>query len=199
MDIDYLIDEVFKKQAPLDVGRIARSQSRLLISVTEHQTGRVAFLHNHRGLDLFEILRASKAIPLVYRKKVTINGVAYVDGSIGMPLAVGIQKAIAEGAGNIIVIRNGSGASMASTLFWRLHAALENDHLARAIGDYLSQQHLEPQVNAGIRMVVIDPSRPLPTHPLDNRRDHLRAAFDLGGEDIRRNSELAMLLDSLNG
>src|SRR3989344_9402491 len=39
MDIDYLIDEVFKKQAPLDVKKLKKIKQKLLFAVTNYATG----------------------------------------------------------------------------------------------------------------------------------------------------------------
>ena len=47
VDIDYLVDEVIKKQAPIDEEKIYSSKILYLIPATNVETGQVTFFSNH--------------------------------------------------------------------------------------------------------------------------------------------------------
>lgn len=76
MDIDYVIDEIFKKQEPLDIDAIKKSKIKLLIATTNLTTGDTEYFSNKD--DIFEALRASKAIVFFYGKKVQIGEYIYI-------------------------------------------------------------------------------------------------------------------------
>ncbi len=75
MDIDYLIDDIFKKQDTLDVEKIKSSKIKFYISATNIETGNPEYFGNQSNVDIFEALRASSAAPIVYNKLVNINEV----------------------------------------------------------------------------------------------------------------------------
>lgn len=104
MDIDYLIDVVFKKQAPLQVKKIYDSPIRYYIAATNAHSGTVEYFSQKDGIDIFELMRASKAIPFFYGKSVDINWSLYHDGSNSSAVELHIQKALDLGAEKIIVL-----------------------------------------------------------------------------------------------
>jgi len=108
INIDYLIDEVFKKQDPLDTSRIYKSKIDFLIPLTDAHTGEVKYFSNRDRQDIFEILRASKAMPFFYGKKIKIRDRYYIDSRFSTRIELHLQKAISMGAKNIIAI-NTSG------------------------------------------------------------------------------------------
>src|SRR3990167_9725188 len=77
MDIDFLIDDIFKKQDTLDVEKIKSSEIKFYISATNIETGEAEYFGNQSDIDIFEVLRASSAAPIVYNKLVEINGNKY--------------------------------------------------------------------------------------------------------------------------
>ena len=74
IDIDYLIDVVFKRQQPLDVKRLRESGMVFNVGTTSRDTGAVTYFSNKDTVDFFDMLRASKAMPVAYGKSVIING-----------------------------------------------------------------------------------------------------------------------------
>lgn len=105
MDINYLVYDVFKKQEPLNEQAVYNSKTKLFISSTNAKTGKLEFFSNHEGENIFEMIRASTAMPLAYHENVQIRGQKYVDtylSSLGLNLK--IQKAKQEGAKKIIII-----------------------------------------------------------------------------------------------
>jgi len=61
MDIDYLVDDIFKKQDVLDVEKVKLSKIKLFISATNIETGALEYFGNQTDVDIFEALRASSA------------------------------------------------------------------------------------------------------------------------------------------
>ena len=100
--------------------KIKSSEIKFYISATNIETGEAEYFGNQSDIDIFEVLRASSAAPIVYNKLVEINGNKYIDGAIGAPLSVNIEKAKQEGAEVIIVIDN-STYSIISNTFLKLY------------------------------------------------------------------------------
>ena len=107
LDIDYLIDTVFKKQAPLDTERIMSSSTDWFFPATDiHTQKQSRFFSKNNSLDIFEILRASMAVPFIYGKKILLEGFGYQDGDLGLTIEDSIAKARSLGATHIIVIES---------------------------------------------------------------------------------------------
>jgi predicted patatin/cPLA2 family phospholipase len=87
MDIAGLV-QVFQGEHGLDANRLAASATSLLIAVTNCNTGAA----EHVAADaqnLFQLLEATMALPVVYGRVVRVRGVPYIDGGItdAIPLA----------------------------------------------------------------------------------------------------------------
>jgi predicted patatin/cPLA2 family phospholipase len=104
IDIDYLIDDVFKKQDPLHAQKIYDSKINYYISVTNNETWKVEYLSNHDEIDVFEAMRASKAMPTFYGKIINIQWKEYVDTPNSTAIELKIKKAIELWANKIIII-----------------------------------------------------------------------------------------------
>lgn len=88
LDIDYL-DEAFRHIKALDSEKIKSSRSRFFIGVTNADTGACEFLDmQDPSIDIITAIRASTALPIVYHKDVTINGVPYSDGTTACGIPV---------------------------------------------------------------------------------------------------------------
>jgi len=72
MDVDYLVDVVFKQQEPLNIKRIRKSNSRLFISATEYKTGNPKFFTN--ADDIFEALRLQDDLQTRYTGGTVLHG-----------------------------------------------------------------------------------------------------------------------------
>ena len=72
-DIDFLIDKVFKEIEPLEVKAVRESDTRLIVTATNFETGQPTYFDNREDKDIFEVLRASKAAPVVYKKEGTFT------------------------------------------------------------------------------------------------------------------------------
>ena len=101
VDIDFFIDEICRKRVPFDITKLKNSSATLFITATDYLTGEVTYFNN-RNHDIFEALRASCAMPYLYRKHAIYEGRRYMDG--GIVEAIPVKKAIEEGCQNIIVV-----------------------------------------------------------------------------------------------
>lgn len=108
MDVDYLIDYVFKQQEPLDLKRLASTPIDWMIPITDYDTGRARYVTRADGFDPYEVLRAAKAVPFFFGKLVSIRGQRYIDGEVGPTLHEHIETTLARGATRILVINHGS-------------------------------------------------------------------------------------------
>lgn len=120
MDIDYLIDIVFKQQAPLRVKQIEKSSIDYYIATTNSRTGKVEYFSPKNKENVFELMRASKAFPFFYGKSIPINGKYYHDGSNSSWVELHIHKALSLGANKIIVIDSYTKFSPLIIRFWLL-------------------------------------------------------------------------------
>ena len=106
MDIDYLVDTVFKQQAPLNTVNLIGSTTRWRIPVTDAETRVVRYVGVEDKLNIFETLRASKAIPFLYHKKVRLGDRYYIDGAYKSTAEQHIAHARSLGAGRIVVVQH---------------------------------------------------------------------------------------------
>jgi len=102
LDIDYLWD-AFDREDPLDAHAATRNATRLLVAATSVDTGDAAYLQPAAG-ELSETLRASSAVPLLFRRFVELDGQRYTDGGVTAPVPV--EEAYRRGARHIVVIRS---------------------------------------------------------------------------------------------
>jgi predicted patatin/cPLA2 family phospholipase len=102
MDLDYLwraIDE----EDPLDVPAIFRREKRDFLAVgTSAKTGEPLYMRP-RIDDCSAVLKASSALPFLYRGSVEIDGERVIDGGIADPLPA--AEAYRLGARRIVVVR----------------------------------------------------------------------------------------------
>ena len=102
IDIDYLWD-AFAREDPLDTAAVVRSPTRLVVAATAVATGEATYFTPGAG-ELIEVLRASSAVPILFRGVVTVDGRGYVDGGVAAPIPV--EEAYRRGARDIVVVRS---------------------------------------------------------------------------------------------
>lgn len=194
LNIDYLIDAIFKEKERLNCQKIIEAEIKFFIAVTEYVTGKGSFFSDYQKIDIFEAMRASKAVPFFYGKRVEINGIKYTDGSISSPISRNIKKAIEEGAKNIIVIQDDDNKkSLWSVCFWKAYSFFVSSELRAAIEKYLISS-LDVTEFADINIVLIAPTEKKLIGPLSSNRNKLRASFDLGYRDVKDNPGLKAFL-----
>jgi predicted patatin/cPLA2 family phospholipase len=79
LDIDYLVDEVFKKKYPVEIRSLMKSKMVCRFAVTKVPEGQLTFLSPGDD-DIYKIFKAALAVPGCYPKTVCLNGREYMDG-----------------------------------------------------------------------------------------------------------------------
>lgn len=104
-DINYLVDEIFRKQYPLDIEAIKSSPITIFFPVQDVDTGEIVyftngsdtqFVRNGKTLrieniwkyDIYELIKAASAAPFVFDEVVNINGRRFYDASSVEPIAL---------------------------------------------------------------------------------------------------------------
>ena len=78
LDLDYLVGLFQSEESMLDLEKMRNSHPRLLAFVTDYENRKPTTMDLKNG-PIFDIMRASCALPYIYPKKVLINGKRYVD------------------------------------------------------------------------------------------------------------------------
>jgi predicted patatin/cPLA2 family phospholipase len=137
LDIDYLWD-AFDREDPLDCTAAARSATRLIVAATAVDTGTATYLEP-AAADMPEVLRASSAVPVLFRRFVELESRAFTDGGVSAPIPV--EEAYRRGARRIVVVRSRpDGFPGPSRLECMVAATMLRGHpeLARAFRRYRS-------------------------------------------------------------
>jgi predicted patatin/cPLA2 family phospholipase len=103
VDIDFLVDHIGKQARPLQIHKLRSASTLLHISLTACADGQTRYVTNRTpNLDLWEALRASAAMPILYNKSVKVGDGLYVDGSLRA--RVPIQRVVEQGCRYVVVI-----------------------------------------------------------------------------------------------
>lgn len=199
LNIDYLIDVVFKLQDKLNVETLKSQPTELIIPVTNYRTGEAEYFSNFDDVDFFEVLRAAKATEISYGKPVRIGGQEYIDGALSIP--IGITKAIDAGATDIIIISpNPKGFRRSRSILERtmtgifvrdfpkgLRQTIErHPKTYNAILDIIKSEMEMKRRN----VVLIQPESKIATGTLGNSRKNLMITIEQGYADACRHEEL---------
>lgn len=189
IDIDYLIDEVFKNQDILNHNNIKNSKIDYYISVTNVKTADVDFLSTEENI--FEKMRATKAMPIVYGKKINIDGKKYCDtflSSAGIDFK--IKKAVELGAKKIIILNTSTYSKLAHVIFnfWA------KTRCKLFYFNYMSQSEFNYLVPRDIKIFEIKPKGKLKLSVLNNSKKYLKNLIDIGYKDVLEDKELEIFL-----
>ncbi len=126
VDIDFLVDAVLKAKYPLDLSGLTKTRTRLHVVLTNARTGRKKVISDHHLFkQIYEEIRATAALPLLYDKKIKIEGNEYIDGGVADLLPIDV--AIKLGCTDILVVMT---QQLQSFNFDKRHVRLVN-HLVR--------------------------------------------------------------------
>ena len=128
IDLDWLWD-ITIREIRLDLDAIVSHDGTFLVTLTSVKTGNPLYLQPRRE-DLEHMLKASSAVPHLYRGFATVRGQLVTDGGVADPIPA--REAHRRGARRIVVVRSkpaefvrrhGLGARASSVLL-RSHPAL---------------------------------------------------------------------------
>lgn len=110
LDLFYLNNVLRSEAYKLSVEDVLQSPVKMVMVATDHQTGVAHYFSPKTSEEFFLQVRASAAAPYLH-PKVLINGKEYVDGHLSD--AFPIEKALADGHDEILVVCNQSRQSIA--------------------------------------------------------------------------------------
>ncbi len=184
IDIDYVIDEVFKKQEPLNVKNIYSSKIHYLIPAINYDSGAMEYFSNKNGDDIFEAMRATKAMPLAFNKVIKINGRRYCDSYLSSSAGIHIIKAIGLGANKLIILENGSTSKINKFLF-DIWVSFRNKEFKRNNSKYLNTIR---NLNLDkVRYCIIRPGKNLKITTLNNNQNLIRETIQQGYSETMGN------------
>jgi predicted patatin/cPLA2 family phospholipase len=189
MDIEGLI-EVFRGELSLDAARVELSTTALRIAVTNCNTGAADHVTATRA-NVYELLKATMALPVVYGRVVPVDGVPYIDGGVAdaIPLEAALELAPAR---IIVVTTRPSGYRKKPSRFGRLlrfnYAAFPA--LRPAFADRSEKYNqvidkLEALEKAG-SVQVIRPLEALPASRMTRDRGRILQTLSLGQSAARQ-------------
>lgn len=172
--LDYLID-LFKGPFRLDLDRVMNSRPYLEYVLTDHRTHRPVHVDAKRH-DIFDLMRASSALPHIYPLPVTIGGRDFYDGGQSDPIPV--RRAIEFGASHIVVVRTRPAGFVKEPLWpWQARTALQNR--------YNESVELIEQPTAGVSIVSFNPTTMF-VGRLTRSQRRITSAIDHGKEIASR-------------
>ena len=187
MDLDYLLDHVFREKEPLDTEAIRRSPTLFYITATDCETGKTHYFNN-REHPILPALKATAALPLVYRNAVVIDGRRYMDGGLTDPIPV--QKAIDAGCDEIwVLLTRPPGYRKSPPLVPLVPKFYEQSHpvLAKVIAaqheTYNEALARVERAELPCRLRVIRPEVKLPISRLTANRERILRALQQGYKD----------------
>ena len=148
--------------------------------------------------DALACMKASSAVPLLYRSGVALGGEVLIDGGVADPIP--IVRALDSGARRVLVVRTTSPAADASSWSGRL-ARFRRAGALPATVERLLERHERAHARAvealaappaGVELVQVAPSRPLESRVFGSRSEALARDYATGLEDgARAAAELA--------
>ena len=181
-DVDYLVDVIFKKKEPLNVEALAASTVEWFIPLTDADTGETRYISAHDHADPFELLRAAKAIPFYFGRRVPLLGRLFIDGEVGPTLADHAQFALEKGANRLLMINNGREQRGMINYLQKMLAKLEPPNLRDSmLRDFATDQSVCFVGPAGVQVICVFPGE-LPAGFATVNKKALTATLDLGIE-----------------
>jgi predicted patatin/cPLA2 family phospholipase len=184
MDIRGLVD-IFKHEITLDAARLASSSTALSIAVTNCTTGAADYVRASAD-NLFALLEATMALPVVYGRVVPIGGVPYIDG--GVTDAIPLEPALRLEPRRLLVV------STRPHGYRKVAVPIAGDWLRYHYRDFprlwpalrmrwecynRSIMKVEALERLG-RLLVIRPAQPLPASRLTRDRGRIIETLELG-------------------
>jgi hypothetical protein len=196
LDIDYLVDEIFKTKFPTNLEALRNSDVELVVPVMCYETGGINYFSSKEAdLDWFEVLRAAKALPVVYGKRIKIRNQHYFDTPYSSSWDVHVEKAKSLGATDLIILDLNK---------------LYPNAVAHIVGEYVTKRFFFPSVDIykpahlpnkadyqkdGEHNVYIRPKHLL--NNLETDQKLILEMWNAGYADTKNNKHLQQMLQSL--
>jgi predicted patatin/cPLA2 family phospholipase len=192
MNVDYLIDEVFKQQERLNLAALKLSPIDWYVPLSDFETGKTFYASARDNFDPFEILRAAKAVPFLFGKRVPLARRRYIDGELGPILQDHLDHVLQLGARNIVIVNHTAAWTRTNSMPVRLYSTLiargMHDAIIRDISTDVKSFHA-----TDAHIVFVSPTN-LPCGSATHSKEKIRATFERGYNDaLALESELRTL------
>lgn len=185
LNIDYLFDDVFEKQYPLNREALKKSKTEFFVTVMHYETGKRCTFSN-RDPEIYDAMRASCAVPWAYIGQIWIRGERYIDGFYdSVPLRIAKEK----GCDEIWVISTRPKGYRKSRV--KLFENIPLQHFQLLSKRHVYYNETAEEIEADNDLIVIRPKETLPISRLTQDMDVFRQVIKMGGKDM--SSQLASI------
>jgi len=188
--LDFVYDEIPNKLIPFDYEAYHAYKGRVVVGVTNAETGREEYLDGLASDDKWGCLRASCAIP-GYFPAIEVDGKPYFDGGIASPICV--KRAIKDGCNkNVILLTQPKGFVKKCTkgnvfisqTIRHKYPAMEMPLLARH-KLYNDQVHFCEELEKRGKALIFRPTEKLDSFQSD--KDELERYWQMGYDTAEKN------------
>ena len=189
IDLDWMWDMTIR-EIRLDLKKLFGKKKDFFIVATDVETGRAVYLQPDENT-CEEYLKASSALPLLYRKYLTINGMMMTDG--GIADSVPVIEAYRRGAKNIMVLRSRqSDYVKKDSVVTTIHAMLlrKYPNMSRALRKraaiYMKSIDFIKHPPADVRVIEVSPPDSFKTSRLTKDISVLKTSYHIGIREGKR-------------
>lgn len=188
VDLDWYFDQLNSAASQLDIsrGHSRLQQRQLYFSATRSDNRRAEFFSPDKD-NWLAMLKASSALPMLYKGGVKIGEHFYVDGGLSAPLPV--EEAYQRGAREITVLRTVSEeASLTSPWLHKIKSMICSQHYCPKVIDLITHHEDSYQKNlafinnppADVTIHQIFPQQPLASSLVGSQPQALKQDYQLG-------------------
>ena len=188
VDLDWYFNQVDQAENKLNIGcgEERLTKRKLLFSATKADDRKATFFEPTRD-NWLTVLKASSALPILYKKGVEIDNSYYVDGGLSAPIPV--EEAYQRGAKRIVVIRTvPKGVAVQSPWAHKLKSLLCNANRCPKVLDlithhenaYQATLHFIEKPPKDVEIVQIYPEKTLASRLVGSSDNSLNHDYDLG-------------------
>ncbi|GAB2994633.1 patatin-like phospholipase family protein [Psychrosphaera aestuarii] len=188
MDLDWYFNQVEDSAYQLDTETAAlkAKNRKLFFSSTKANSMETALLDPNK-IGWIPALKASSAIPFLYRRGVTLNKEPLVDGGVSAPIP--IEEAIHLGANKAVIIRTSKTAETAigevlkraKPIFCSRNRTPQVYKILEVHeASYAKAQSMIQNPPKGVNVVEVTPARPLQSKVLGSTKEALIADYKMG-------------------
>jgi len=203
VDLDWYFEQVDSPSHKLDIeyANAQMESRRLLFSATNAQDLTPSFFDPRKD-GWLATLKASSALPFLYKQGVSIGETRYVDGGVSSPIP--IQEAYARGAKTVVTIRTVPSDYEAKTPWaHKLKSWVCKKNKCPKILDIITEHEnsYEDALSfiktppADLKVIEISPPKPLSSKLLGSSCASLKADYEMGlqaGAEFIKNSSCAL-------
>lgn len=188
VDLDWYFAQAEKSEHRLNIhqGQSRLADRQLLFTATKANDRSAAFFSPNKE-NWLTILKASSALPILYKKGVKINDEYYIDGGVAAPIPV--EEAYQRGAKRIVVIRTmPEGANVQSPWVHKLKSMFCNANRCPKVLELITHHENAYQATlnfikrppSDVEIVQIFPQQPLESKLVGSKADSLEHDYALG-------------------